>query len=286
MIEDLPSLALNAVIPDPWTKLASITPARLALGRAGGALPTGQVLGLAMAHAQARDAVHAVFEAAVLAAAFQSLGHDSLAIESAAPTREIYLRRPDLGRRLSPRSREALIGLPRHEPDVSIVVADGLSATAVHQNAAALIDELLPALYRRGYRLSPMVLAQQARVALGDEIGQLLGSRMMIVLIGERPGLSAADSLGAYLTIAPRIGRSDAERNCVSNIRPNGLVPSRAAAKIAWLIERAFALSLTGVGLKDDSDGSLAAVPRRALSTSEPPSGDPARSAGEPRPTA
>lgn len=245
------------VTPDPWRELTAVTPARLALGRAGSGLPTSHVLALAMAHAQARDAVHAEFDATALDAPLAELRLEVLHLESAAPNRETYLRRPDFGRRLSARSRDLLKARPPGRPDISVVVADGLSATAVRDNALALLAALVPRLRQAGLSLAPVVLARQARVALGDEVGQWLGARFTVMLIGERPGLSAADSLGAYLTFAPRIGRTDAERNCVSNIRSGGLVPPRAAAKIGWLVDQAFALGLTGVALKDASDAAL-----------------------------
>ncbi len=246
--------AKRIVTPDPWDRFKTLTPARLALGRAGGALPTSHVLALALAHARARDAVHAPFDAAGLDEVLARLGLDAVHVESAAPDRETYLRRPDFGRRLSTRSREALKAQPRERPDVCIVVAGGLSASAVGENAAPLLEALVPRLRAAGLGLAPVVLARQSRVALGDEVGQLLGARFSLMLVGERPGLSAADSLGAYLTFAPRIGCTDAMRNCVSNIRAGGLLPGRAAARIAWLVERAFALSATGVALKDGSD--------------------------------
>lgn len=247
------------VTPDPWDRLKTLTPARLALGRAGGALPTRHVLALALAHAQARDAVHAAFDTVTFDELLARHGLESLHVESAAPDRETYLRRPDFGRRLSARSREALKRRTVESPDVCIIVADGLSGSAVSENAPPLLDALVPRLAGAKLRLGSIVLARQSRVALGDEVGQLLGARLSLILIGERPGLSAADSLGAYLTFAPKIGCTDAARNCVSNIRAGGLVPSRAAAKIAWLVERAFALSLTGVKLKDASDIALSA---------------------------
>ena len=242
----------RAVTPDPWSHLAGLTPARLALGRSGASLPTREVLKLGLAHAQARDAVHAAMAGDRLAADLAALGPASVSVESAAPDRATYLRRPDFGRRLSARSRALLSGAGSSGVDVAIVVADGLSASAVDLNAAAVVAALLPRLATRS--LAPIVLAHQARVALGDEVGTLLGARLVVMLIGERPGLSAADSLGAYLTFAPRIGLTDAARNCVSNIRAGGLMPAAAAAKIAWLIDQAFALSLTGVALKDGSD--------------------------------
>ncbi len=250
-------LPAEPVTPDPWIGLAQLTPARLALGRAGSALPTREVLALALAHARARDAVHDAFDADGLAQALAALGHAAIEVESAALDRETYLRRPDFGRRLSARSRDLLVAQAPRPSDVVIVVADGLSATAVNHNAVAVVTDLLPRLQASGLRLGTACVARQGRVALGDEIGALVGARVCVMLIGERPGLSASDSLGAYLTYGPRLGRSDAERNCVSNIRSGGLSPSRAAGKIAWLVERAFALSLTGVELKDDSDHAL-----------------------------
>ncbi len=190
-----------------------------------------------------------------MAAGVAALGCETVLVESAAPDRATYLRRPDFGRRLSARSRALLQQAGRPEADIAIVVADGLSACAMGLNALPLLRALLPLL--GGRSLAPVALARQARVALGDEVGALMGARLVLVLIGERPGLSAADSLGAYLTFAPRLGRSDAERNCVSNVRAAGLPPAAAAGKIAWLIAQALALSLTGVALKDHSDGFL-----------------------------
>ena len=245
------------VTPDPWRALSALTPARLALGRAGSGLPTREVLALALAHARARDAVHDTFDRAGVAKALAALGLVAIEVDSAAPDREAYLRRPDFGRTLSAGSRDLLAAQATPPSDVVIVVADGLSATAVNQHAVALVADLLPRLRASGARVGTACVARQGRVALGDEIGALLQARFCIMLIGERPGLSASDSLGAYLTDGPRPGRSDAERNCVSNIRPGGLLPARAAGKIAWLVERAFALSLTGIALKDDSDHAL-----------------------------
>ncbi len=250
------------VTRDPWTNLTDFTPARLALGRAGPGLPTREVLKLGLAHAQARDAVHAAMDHSMILAGITGLGLESLTVESGAPGRDTYLRRPDLGRRLSVRSRTLLQERLSHEADVAIVIGDGLSAAAMNLNALPLITALLPRLSTLGFRLAPPVVALQARVALGDEIGALLSARLVIVLIGERPGLSAADSLGAYLTFEPKVGRTDAERNCVSNIRAAGLPPAAAAAKIAWLAQQALILSLTGVSLKDDSDLLVSSVSR------------------------
>lgn len=248
------------VTADPWAELAASTPARLALGRAGASLPTREVLKLGLAHAQARDAVHAAADFDALRSGLASLGHASIEVESAAPDRATYLRRPDFGRRLSARSRSLLGGADAAGADICVLVADGLSAAAVDRNALALLGALLPRLAPRS--VAPIVLARQGRVALGDEVGALTGARLTVMLIGERPGLSAADSLGAYLTFGPRVALTDAARNCVSNIRPGGLVPDAAAGRIAWLVDRALALSLTGVALKDGSgDAALARSP-------------------------
>jgi ethanolamine ammonia-lyase small subunit len=240
---------------NPWAELRRYTPARIALGRAGHSLPTEEVLRFGLAHAQARDAVHAPFEPQRIQADLQALGMDGILVHSAAPDRAQYLRRPDLGRRLGPASRESLRAARSEQtPDLALVVADGLSSHAAHRHAVPLIAALAPALTSRGWRLAPVVIAQQGRVALGDEIGALLGAELVAVLIGERPGLSAPDSLGIYVTYGPRAGRLDAERNCISNVRPEGLSYAEAAHKLAFLLEGARRLRLSGVGLKDDSD--------------------------------
>ncbi|MCI0756040.1 ethanolamine ammonia-lyase subunit EutC [Teichococcus vastitatis] len=231
---------------DPWAALRRFTPARIGLGRAGDAPPLGAVLDFQLAHARARDAVHAALDRVPLQAALGGLPW--LAVRSQAPDRGTYLRRPDLGRRLDP---ECLPLLPKGEWDAVFVLADGLSATAVQQHAAAVLRATLQRL--PGWRVAPVVIATQARVALGDEIGEALGASLCAMLIGERPGLSVADSLGVYLTYAPQRGRRDSERNCISNIhRSGGLAPESAADKLAWLMTEALRLRLTGVELKDE----------------------------------
>lgn len=245
--------------PDPWAALRAHTPARIALGRAGTSLPTHELLRFAAAHAQARDAVHVPLDGPALATALQAAGWPTLAVASRAPTRAVYLRRPDWGRRLDEPSVAALRAAaepPGPAPDLAIIVGDGLSATAVQRHAPALLAALRP-LLPPGLRLAPLVLATQARVALADEVGALLGARLALFLIGERPGLSSPDSVGAYLTHAPRLGRSDAERNCISNVRPAGLPPERAAQRLAWLIGEALRRQTTGIALKDDSASAL-----------------------------
>ncbi|MFK4103818.1 ethanolamine ammonia-lyase subunit EutC [Streptomyces sp. NPDC019531] len=234
-----------------WSALRHRTQARIGLGRAGSALPTRHRLELQAAHAAARDAVHSPFAPDLVAAGLT--GMPTVRVRSAAPDRLTYLQRPDLGRRLDPTDRAHL---PVGEWDVVFVVADGLSSRAVHEHAAAVVRETAARL-PGGRRVAPVVLAEQARVALGDEVATAMGAAMVVVLIGERPGMSAADSLGAYLTYGPRPGgTTDADRNCLSNIRPPlGLSYEAAAGKLAELMGRAASLGLTGVALKDESDG-------------------------------
>lgn len=244
---------------DPWLAFARHTPARIALGRTGASLPTSEVLAFALAHAQARDAVHIPFDGARVEEDVAALGFPTLQVESAAETRDAYLRRPDLGRTLSARSRAALAELPRPGTDrpgtdLAIVVADGLSSTAVHAQTRPFLAAFKPWIAAEGWTTAPVAVASQARVALGDEVGEILGARACVVLIGERPGLSSPDSLGLYLTFAPKRGRSDAERNCISNVRPEGLSYEMAAFKLAWHLKEAFRRRLTGVDLKDESD--------------------------------
>ena len=227
------------VIENPWVAIRELTAARVALGRCGHSLPTRELLAFQLAHARARDAVHDALDVFSLAI------HPSLVLSSAAPDRATYLRRPDLGRRLDPESANRLT---RGDWDAAFVAADGLSATAVHRHSVAVIDALLPRL--NGWRIAPICIVRQGRVAIGDEIGERIGARLVVVFIGERPGLSSPDSLGAYLTWAPRSGRMDAERNCVSNIRSGGLEPILAAQRIAALMHAARDQELTGVNLK------------------------------------
>lgn len=234
---------------DPWAELRRFTPARIALGRAGDGLPTARLLEFQRAHAEARDAVHLPFDAAAVRAALSGL--ETVEVRSRAPDRVRYLQRPDLGRRLDPDA-----ALPAGPFDAAIVLGDGLSARAVHDHGAALVRSLVDRL--ADWRLAPVVLAHQARVALGDEIAAGLGAGFVVMVVGERPGLSAADSLGAYLTWAPQPGAMpDSRRNCVSNIRADGFPPAAAAELIAALAREARRLKLTGVELKADVAGLL-----------------------------
>ncbi|MFC0408239.1 ethanolamine ammonia-lyase subunit EutC [Roseomonas elaeocarpi] len=234
-----------------WARLREATGARIGLGRRGDAPPVAEVLALQLAHARARDAVHRAMDWAAVEAALSPA--PLLRVHSAAPDRATYLRRPDLGRRLAP---EAAALLSLAERQVVFVLADGLSAAAVEAQAVPLLQACRA---RLGALVAePVVLAEQARVALGDEIGEGLGARMVVMLIGERPGLSVAHSLGAYVTHAPRVGRRDSERNCVSNIHPQGGLGTEAAAdRIAWLVREGLLRRLTGVALKEDAANSL-----------------------------
>lgn len=242
----------------PLKRLREFTEARIGLGRYGAGLPTAASLDFAEAHARARDAVHSNFEAQAVAVTLEEAGYETIAVESRAQDRATYLRRPDLGRTLSDRSRDRLAAIPGGTFDLVVVVADGLSATAVNAHGAAVATGLLAAL-PGDWNVAPVVVATGARVALSDPIGEALDAKIALILIGERPGLSAANSLGAYLTFGPGPGRSDADRNCVSNIRPGGLRPEIAGQKLAGLIVRAAELGLSGTRLKDDADDRIAA---------------------------
>jgi len=227
--------------------LTSFTPARVGLGRTGNSLPTVELLRFQLDHARARDAVYAELDP-------RELPGPHVLMRSAASDRRTYLRRPDLGRILSHDSRAQL---PRGDYGAAIVMADGLSALAVHRHAAPLLDALLPLLAKEEWRMAPLTVVLQGRVAIGDEIGKLLGARLVVMLIGERPGLTAPDSLGIYVTYDPRPGRTEAERNCISNVRPEGLLYALAARKLHFLMTEARVRKLTGVALKEDAAGLL-----------------------------
>jgi ethanolamine ammonia-lyase small subunit len=254
------------VIPAGWHGLRRFTDARIALGRAGNSLPTEAHLAFQLAHAQARDAVHLAMDPTQLASELHALGLQTMQLRSAAIDRAMFLRRPDQGRRLDEASREVLgrTLLAAPPPDLAFVIADGLSALAVARHAALLMAQLLPLLRhdpQRDWRIAPVALVAQGRVAIGDEIGERLHARTVVVLIGERPGLSSPDSLGIYFTWAPREGRTDAERNCISNVRDAGLSPARAAARLYALLSMARERQLTGIGLKDETDNAPDALP-------------------------
>jgi len=228
--------------------LREFTMARVGLARAGQALATAEVLRFQLAHAAARDAVHEELDVRAVEVECAARGWASMTLRSAAMDRISYLRRPDLGRRLAVPIAEA-----PQASDIAIVIVDGLSALAVHRHALPMLDRLIPLLDGAAWLRAPVCIVTQGRVAIGDEIGLAMRARLVLTLIGERPGLSSPDSLGAYLTWHPRPGRTDAERNCISNIRPEGLGYEEAAARIFALAAAAREGRLTGVALKEDS---------------------------------
>ena len=277
---------------DPWSRLRRFTQARIALGHVGTSLPTRPHLEFQLAHARARDAVHRTLDLDALHVQLARHELPLLLLRSAVADRHMYLQRPDLGRRLDAASRKALAdwrdkfqsaraslpgaeapGTDALEPvlaDILFVAADGLSATAIQNNLAPFLDQILPALQAAGWRVGPLVLVEQGRVAVGDEVGELLGVPMVAMLIGERPGLSSPDSMGIYLSYAPRVGMTDAERNCISNIRPEGLSYDAASHKLTYLMNEARRRGMTGVLLKDEAgdlpvQGSIAAPLKSAL---------------------
>jgi len=241
---------------NPWLELRRLTPARIALGRTGTSLPTSAQLDFQFAHAQARDAVHLPFDHADLSAQLTERGRESLLLHSAAADRNSYLQRPDLGRKLSDESAQALRDYAAAHPggvDLAIVVADGLSALAVHRHTLPFLNRLEEQMSADGWSMAPVVLVEQGRVAIGDEIGQLLGAKMLVMLIGERPGLSSPDSLGLYFTYDPKVGLTDAYRNCISNVRLEGLSYGMAAHRLLYLMREACRRQLSGVSLKDEA---------------------------------
>ena len=242
-------------VANPWQMLRRFTRARIALGRAGTSLPTEPHLEFQLAHARARDAVHHPLAVEPLRAALAQRGHEVIALRSAAGDRHIYLQRPDQGRRLDRDSRRRLeecAGRSKGAFDAAFVIADGLSAFAIEANAAPLLDAALAKL--EGWRIAPMAIVEQGRVAVGDEVGEVFGAGMVAILIGERPGLSSPDSMGIYLTYAPKVGTADARRNCISNIRREGMSCELAAHKLHYLMSEARRRKLTGVKLKDESE--------------------------------
>jgi ethanolamine ammonia-lyase small subunit len=238
-------------LPDVWADLRRVTPARIGLPRVGASIATQSALDLRLAHARARDAVHDALDIARLAADLASFGQ-ALEVASEAMDRRSYLMRPDLGRALAPDSATAL-RQHAHGYDVVFVVADGLSARAVQQHAAPVLQRVVPALPKT-WRIAPVVIARFGRVALGDAVAEALQAECVAVLIGERPGLSAPDSMGAYLTYEPRENTTDAERNCISNIRPAGIGYDDAAFKLTRLLLAMRARKMSGVALKDDTE--------------------------------
>jgi ethanolamine ammonia-lyase small subunit len=251
--------AADLVSPDPWRSLSQWTAARIALGRVGASTPTNAILDFTMDHAMARDAIHTALDVDTLEQELQEAGFATLRAWSKARDRREYLRRPDLGRSLDPACVASLTpACDAAENLLTVVIGDGLSSLAPTSHALALLKHLREGLV--GWTLDRVVLATQARVALADEIGVLRGAESVLMLLGERPGLKSPDSLGAYLTYRPRAGTADAGRNCISNIRPEGLSCEQAAFKLLHLLEGARAQGASGVALKDGSDGALGSL--------------------------
>lgn len=239
-----------------WQTLRRYTQARIGLGRAGHALPTEALLDFQLAHAQARDAVHLPWDIAAFAEQVRGLGTDCLILDTPVADRSEYLRRPDLGRRLTDASRARLSTFANRDIDIALMISNGLSSTAVAMHGIPLLAAILEGYRARGLRMGPLCAVANGRVALSDDIGAALKARVAVIVVGERPGLSAADSLGIYLTYAPRPGTTDAHRNCLSNIRPpEGLDYSTAAGKLRYLTEEALRRQLSGVALKDEMVG-------------------------------
>lgn len=256
----------KTVIPDPWQALRRFTAARIALGHTGVSQPTSAQLDFQLAHARARDAVHLALDTETLSQAIESAWPEAgpcKVLHSAAANRNVYLQRPDLGRRLAPDARAALAAsrassVEDRPYDVAFVVTDGLSALAVAQNAVPFLQLLRTRLLAQRWAIAPPSIVLQGRVAVGDEVGELLGAKIVVVLIGERPGLSSPDSMGLYITWAPAVGLTDERRNCISNVRPAGQPYDEAAARLHYLLSEARRRELTGVGLKDETIGTVA----------------------------
>lgn len=253
----------SAVTDNPWSFLRRYTAARIGLGRAGISLPTRHHLAFQLDHARARDAVHTPLDTAALDKALRAAGFTTLHADSAAPDRQTYLQRPDLGRRLAPDAAAQLAqaaGALPERPDVAVVVADGLSALAVQRHAAPMLTRLAEDL-DGALRIAPVTIVRQGRVAISDEIGALLDARVVVILIGERPGLSSPDSLGIYMTYAPRVGNTDANRNCLSNIRAGGMSYADASHKLRYLLNAALTRQISGVALKDEAEARVLESP-------------------------
>lgn len=245
----------NSVIANPWQSLRRYTDARIAQGRSGVSLPTEALLAFQMDHASARDAVHVALQTERLTEQLQAVGYDTLLLHSQAADRSEYLQRPDLGRRLDQAAIKRLQQYRQQQGrvKVSLVIADGLSSMAVQHHGAAMAEAVLNRLTSRGFSIAPVSIVMQGRVAVGDEVGECLGAELLIVLIGERPGLSSPDSLGIYYTYQPQAGLTDARRNCISNVRPAGMSIDAACDKLIWLIDQSMCLGTSGVALKDQS---------------------------------
>ena len=254
--QEMLPLSVEGSGQDPWADLKRYTDARIALGRCGVSFPHGEWLRFRLAHARARDAVLTPFDRAGVRSELENAGLQCLELASAAVSKEDFLARPDKGRRLSETSRELLArifaGPENLGADICLVISDGLSARAVHENAAPFAKHFLACASAAGFSTTPVALVEFGRVAVADEVASLMGARLVVILIGERPGLSSPNSLGVYLTYAPFPGCTDEARNCISNVRPAGLSIEEGVRKLCYLVQGAFARRLTGVNLKDD----------------------------------
>jgi len=238
---------------DQWQFLQNYTPARIARGRAGHSLPTAELLKFQSDHAQARDAVYSEIQISSLQEAFMSnFKIEVLPLQSEVKSRSQYLQRPDLGRTICQLSRETLIEKEAFESDICFVIADGLSAKAINEHSFPFLQRLLPKLQADNWKIAPICIVEQGRVAIADEIGFLLKANIVVILIGERPGLTSSDSMGAYITYQPQLGLTDESRNCVSNIRPEGLNYALASEKIFYLLNEIRGKKISGVQLKDE----------------------------------
>ncbi|MCU0845811.1 MAG: ethanolamine ammonia-lyase subunit EutC [Spirochaetes bacterium] len=246
----------QTIIPNPWDSLKRFTGARIALGRCGASLPTDKLLEFRLAHARAKDAVYAAPDCERLKADIERIsGNSAFLLESRAQDRAEYLKRPDLGRRLSEESAALLASrAPGQVYDIAPVISEGLSAIAIERNLRPFLELLYPELRRAGLSAAPACLVRQGRVAVADEVGSLLGARIAVILIGERPGLSSPDSMGIYLTFNPHPGITDERRNCISNVRPEGMPCGAAVSKLMYLIRGSLRLGLSGVALKDEQE--------------------------------
>jgi ethanolamine ammonia-lyase small subunit len=262
--------AISSIVRTPRHNLRDLTPARVSLPTTGHSIATEEVLNFQLAHARARDAVHSVLHlpsfAQRLGTELPILQQASIAIiqlHSNAPDRQAYLRQPNLGRSLHP---DSIAQLRPHPGQLAIIIADGLSALAIERNAIPVLAHLLPKLLADTWTIAPLTLVQHGRVAIGDPIGLHLGASCSLVLIGERPGLSSPDSMGAYLTWSPHPDRTDADRNCLSNIREGGLLPAAAAGRLFWYLQRARISQKTGISLKEGlPESEIAPLPESDL---------------------
>jgi ethanolamine ammonia-lyase small subunit len=261
----LPQIQKEFIQDDPWSSLKHFTAARIALGRTGISVPLAETLRFKLAHAQAKDAVYSTLHTETLLTVLHPFQLPVYELHSKAKNRQKYLQRPDWGRQLNEESVLQLQNEENSNYDIALIIADGLSATAVNRHSEGLLQLLIPVLQSASFRIAPVTLVHQARVAIGDEIGLWLHAKLVVVLIGERPGLSSPDSMGVYLTFQPLVGKTDENRNCISNIRPEGLSYRQAADKLGYLIREILRLQLSGIMVKDKTETSLSSAATNAV---------------------